>query len=524
MKGALAALLLAAPAAAQTPLYVPATAESGITHAYTGDEWGYMVGGGVAAFDCSGDALADLWMAGGDGPATLWRNGSAPGGALSFTPVTDSGADLSQATGAWPLDIDGDGITDLAVLRVGPDVLLRGLGDCRFEDASSDWDFDGHDLWSTAFSATWEAGQDWPTLAIGTYIDRTEDAFPWGSCTETWLYRPTSGGSYGAPMALEPGHCALSILFTDWARRGTPDLRVSNDREYYKGGQEQLWRMEPGAAPRLYTEAEGWARLRIWGMGIASADITGDGRPDYFLTSMADNRLQVLAGDPSRPSFKDEAFARGATAHRPHTGDTTAPSTAWHAEFGDVNNDGIADLFIAKGNVAKMPDFALEDPNNLLMQRPDGTFQEVSVQAGVASTRTARGGALVDLNADGLLDMVAVNRWEGAEVWRNATPDAGNWLMLMPRQDSGNRDAIGAFVEVRAGGRTETRELWVGGGHGGGQLGWRHFGLGAAEGADVRVIWPDGTTGPWHQLPANGWWALPRDSAPAAAAPPGVRE
>ncbi len=521
MRLAFATVLIAAPATAQTPLYAPATDEAGIVHAYTGDEWGYMVGGGVAAFDCSGNGLPDLWMAGGDAPATLWRNGSAPGGALSFAPVADSGASLAQATGAWPLDIDGDGITDLAVLRVGADVLLRGLGDCRFEDASTAWGFDGHDRWSTAFSATWETGQDWPTLAIGTYIDRLEDAFPWGSCTETWLYRPVPGGGYAAPLALDPGHCALSMLFTDWARRGTPDLRVSNDREYYKGGQEQLWRMEPGAAPRLYSEAEGWARLRLWGMGIASADITGDGFPDYFLTSMADNRLQVLAGDPARPAYRDEAFARGATAHRPHTGDTIAPSTAWHAEFADVNNDGLADLFIAKGNVAKMPDFALHDPNNLLMQRPDGTFEEVSVAAGTASTRTARGGALVDLNADGRLDMVVVNRWEGAEVWRNVTPDAGAWLMLMPRQETGNRDAIGAFTEVRTGTRTETRELWVGGGHGGGQLGWRHFGLGEAETAEVRVLWPDGTHGDWHALPANGWWVLPRGGAPVAWSPPG---
>jgi hypothetical protein len=137
------------------------------------------------------------------------------------------------------------------------------------------------------------------------------------------------------------------MLFTDWARRGTPDLRVSNDREYYKGGQEQLWRMEPGEAPRLYTEDEGWARLRIWGMGIASADITGNGFPDYFLTSMADNRLQVLAepGEAPRPVYRDQAYPRGATAHRPHAGDSIAPSTAWHAEFGDVNNDGLADLF-----------------------------------------------------------------------------------------------------------------------------------------------------------------------------------
>ena len=87
------------------------------------------------------------------------------------------------------------------------------------------------------------------------------------------------------------------MLFTDWNRSGTPALRVSNDREYYEGGQEQLWRIEPGKPPSLYTEADGWKLLRIWGMGIASQDINGDGYPDYFLTSMADNKLQML-GDP----------------------------------------------------------------------------------------------------------------------------------------------------------------------------------------------------------------------------------
>lgn len=156
------------------------------------------------------------------------------------------------------------------------------------------------------------------------------------------------------------------MIFTDWNRSGQPALRVSNDREYYKGGQEQLWHLEPGAAPRLYTEDEGWKRLRIWGMGIATADVNLDGYPDYFLTSMADNKLQFLK-DPASglPDYADLAFKSGVTAHRPYTGGDLKPSTAWHPQFADVNNDGRLDIFVAKGNVAKMPDFAALDPNNL---------------------------------------------------------------------------------------------------------------------------------------------------------------
>ena len=80
------------------------------------------------------------------------------------------------------------------------------------------------------------------------------------------------------------------MLFTDWNRSGTPSLRVSNDREYYEGGQEQMWRIAPGEPPRLYTEKDGWKYLRVWGMGIASYDLSGSGYPDYFLTSMADQQ------------------------------------------------------------------------------------------------------------------------------------------------------------------------------------------------------------------------------------------
>ncbi len=502
------------------PVFTEETGPAGFDHRFTG-EWEFMVGGGAAVFDCSGDGIPEVFAAGGTSPARLFLNESAPGGALKLAPV-DSGLEMEGVAGAWPLDIDGDGITDLAVLRVGPDRLMRGLGGCRFEDASGDWGFDGLDLWSTAFAATWEKGASWPTLAVGTYIDRTQEAFPWGNCTPNQVYRPAgSGQGFGAPLPLEPGFCALSILFTDWNRQGRPALRVSNDREYYKGGQEQMWRVAPGRPPEPYTAEEGWKRLRIWGMGIAHDDLDFDGYPEFFLTSMADNKLQRLAAIPAdgplRPDYDDIAFAAGVTAHRPYTGGDVRPSTAWHAQFGDVNNDGLSDLFVVKGNVWEMPDFAEADPNNLLLGRGDGTFMEAGDRAGVASMEQGRGGALADLNADGRLDMVVVNRNAAAQVWRSTGGEVGNWVQVALRMPGPNRDAIGAWIELREpGGRVRHREVTVGGGHGGGVHGWHHFGLGEAEAAEVRVLWPDGTASPWHRLAANGFWRIEAGQAPAA--------
>jgi hypothetical protein len=332
------------------------------------------------------------------------------------------------------------------------------------------------------------------------------------------------------------------MLFLDWNRSGHADLRVSNDREYYKNGQEQLWRFRPGEAPRLYTPAEGFKPLQIWGMGIASADLDGDGYPALFLTSMNDNKLQKLdalvqagaapgaaraaaagtaagkAGEAAlRPSYSDVALKRGVTAHRPYTGGDVRPSTGWHAQFEDVNHDGWFDLWIVKGNVSTMPDFAQRDPNNLLLGQPDGRFVEVGDQAGIASMQRGRGGQLVDLNGDGLLDMVVVNRQNPAQVWRNVSTGLGHWLQLRLQQPGPNRDAIGAWVEVDLGGRTVRRELTSGGGHASGSLGWTHVGLGSATTVRVRVQWPhSGAWSDWQPVAADGFVLLERDQ-PARA-------
>jgi hypothetical protein len=295
---------------------------------------------------------------------------------------------------------------------------------------------------------------------------------------------------------------------------------MANDRHYYLDGAEQLWHVAEGEPPRLYTRDDGWQRLVIWGMGIASYDITGDGLPEVFLTSQGDNKLQTLAAGPDEPNYRDIALLRGVTAYRPYAGGDTLPSTAWHAEFQDTNNDGFIDLFVSKGNVEAQPDFASRDPSNLLLGQADGTFLEAGGAAGLVSFVRGRGAALVDLNLDGMLDLVQVNRRVNVSVWRNvgwgsaARPEAmGNWIALRLSQPAPNADAIGSWVEVRVGDRTMRREVTIGGGHAGGQLGWIHFGLGEADGAEIRVFWPGGEAGPWMELAANRFATIERGAA-----------
>jgi hypothetical protein len=497
------------------PRFVEEATDAGLTHRYDG-EFTFFVGGGVAVMDCDRDGLPDLFLAGGAEPATLHRNESPIGGALRFTRLASPATDLTAVTGAYPIDVDGDANVDLAVLRVGENVLLRGLGDCVFERANEAWGIEGGDAWTTAFSATWEGAASLPTLAFGNYLELDDDEEPTYECDDNQLVRP-DGASYREPIALEPGWCTLSLLFSDWDRSGRRDLRVSNDRHYYRDGEEQLWRVEAERAPELWTAAEGWRTLRVFGMGIASADLTDDGYPEVYLTSQGDNKLQTLVGDAGTPEYGDIALRRGATAHRPYVGDTTMASTAWHPEFADVNNDGVLDLFVSKGNVEAMTEYAARDPSNLLIGQGDGTFVEGGEDAGIAGFSRARGAAVVDLNLDGLRDLVVVNRRENVSLWRNVgtgtagAPEAmGSWLALRIQQSGANHDAIGAWIEVRAGDRTWRTERTIGGGHVSGQLGWIHIGLGGHDRAEVRVTWPDGEVGPWLRVDANGFAILDR--------------
>jgi enediyne biosynthesis protein E4 len=486
-------LLIAASPVAAGPLFVDRSHGFPVAHVYSGG-WEHFVGGGVAALDCDGSGRPSLFVAGGENPARLLVNATAaPGAPIRFTlgEITE----ITGVTGAYPLDVDGDGVMDLAVLRVGPNLLLRGLGDCRFEDASADWGFHGGDGWSTAFAATWEPGAEWPTLAIGNYVDRANPAGPFMACDANELHRPdlkAGGRGYVAPIRLEPGYCALSMLISDWQRVGRPDLRISNDRHYYvRDGHEEMWRLDQ---LRPLDDADGWARVSLWGMGIASRDITGNGLPDVMLTSMGDQLVQLNEGEGL---LRNAPYTLGTYATTPWFGDDGRPSTGWHAEWADFDNDGRADLFIAKGNVDQMPSNAMRDPNNLLMQQADGKFAEKADVAGVATTHRARGAAVVDLNGDGRLDIVVVNRRAGLEVWENATEGTGNWLRVVPRMDGPNSHAVGAWVEVRTAENVQVQEVTVGGGHVSGQAMGLHFGLGAAEGAEVRVIWPGGATSDW---------------------------
>jgi len=441
-------------------------------HTYSG-EWNHFVGGGVAVMDCNGDSLPDIFAAGGDEQAALFINKGTFKFEKSDIPK------IKGTTGAYPIDINADGYMDLFVLRIGKNIILKGGKNCSFTDATIEFGIPVKDQWSTAFSAWWRDDK-LPHMVVGNYVDLSDPDGPFFACDTHQLLKP-SARNYGS-TSLEPGFCSLSMLATRDAS-GTMRLRISNDRQYYvRDGYEQMWDIAEG---RFLDESDGWNKFSIWGMGIASRDITGDGRDEVVLTSMGDQLLQIAAADGT---YSNAPFSKGTYAHRPYIGDDGRPSTGWHAQFGDVDNDGRPDLFISKGNVDQMPSNAINDPNNLLMQGLDGTFVEVGLVAGIASVERGRGAAVADFDLDGRLDILVLNRRAPLEIYRNITQTVGNWLGVNLNQEGGNINAIGARVTVGK----DIQQLSIGGGHAGGQSLPLHFGLGNLTTVDITVEWPNG--------------------------------
>ncbi len=482
-------------------------------------------GAALADFDSDGDLDAYL-VQGGDlraderPPNQLFINR----GDGHFSELPDAGGadDTGYGMGVATGDYDNDGDVDLYVTNVGRNVLYRNNGNNQFTDVSRitgvddpgwgasaaflDLDGDGDlDLFLTNY-VNWSVAIEQDCFSTATGYSMADYCWPtaYNAPARDRLFRNDGDGSFTdisdqAGLGLAFGN-GLGVTGLDANNDGLTDVFVANDMT-----RNQLWINQGNLRFKDEAMLLGCAvdehGIPKSGMGVAAADQDNDGDTDILVMNLATQTDSFFRNTGSY--FEDATVAVGlATATRRYT--------RFGVALVDFNNDGYLDLYEANGAIGFSRETAggrvYAEPDLLLQGTSEGRFLEVVPQGGTTEPLiyTSRGLAIGDVNNDGGLDLLIVNRDGPANLLINQVSDQGNWVSFRLLTRSG-RDALGVALSGNINGLQVNRQVQATGSYLSGNDPRIFFGLaGHSSVNDVTVRWPDGSSESYGDFSANG--------------------
>jgi enediyne biosynthesis protein E4 len=144
--------------------------------------------------------------------------------------------------------------------------------------------------------------------------------------------------------------------------------------------------------------------------------------------------------------------------------------------------------------------------NQLFANDGSGRFQDVSTAnaAFCKTPRVSRGLAIGDIFNDGSLALLTTEIGGPARLYRNVAPERGHWLEVRAVDPAQRRDAYGAEITVRAGGKAWVRWINPAGSFLCSNDPRAHFGFGKVDNVDaVEILWPDGRREAFDGGPAD---------------------
>jgi len=493
------------------------------------------MGAGAAFFDADGDGDADLLLVNGNrwpwdtqGPASpgcaLYRNDTPAGGAIRFTDIS-AGSGLETpfyGMGAAVGDYDNDGKPDVLITAVGGAHLFHNEGGGHFKDVTATAGVGGGpDEWSTA--ATWfDLDNDGDLdVFVASYVNwsRAIDAevgYKIDGSTRAYgppmnfqgsfphLYRNEGGGRFTDiskeggvqvtnPSTGVPAAKSLGVVAVDFNTDGFTDLIVANDtvQNFVFENQRDGHFKEVGALTGIAFDSYGNTR---GAMGIDAARFTDDGKLGIAIGNFANEMTALYVGGATAGLFTDESISWG-------VGPTSRLPLKFGVMFFDWDLDGRLDLLSVNGHLEEeitkvQASQKYRQPAQLFWNAGAAGFVPVGPeQAGSAlfTPIVGRGCAQADLDGDGDEDLLFTQTGGAPLLLRNDRPIDRHWIRLKLVGTRANRDALGATVQLKAGGKTQWRTVTANRGYLSSSALPITFGLGEATAVEsIEVVWPGG--------------------------------
>lgn len=477
--------------------------------------------GGVAVFDYNNDDLPDIFFTNGASILSLEKSDPSyfnhlyrNNGNGTFTDVTEKAGvkGVGYSMGVAAADYDNDGFVDLYITGFNRNQLLHNNGDGTFTDVT---DKAGVAGMIPKFGKVWAVAAGWfdynndglLDLLVINYLDyniadcklcsiddiRTYCAPGNFKGTPNILYRNNGDGTF--TDVSESSHVGqytgkgMGLAFADYDNDGYTDVFVSNDTF----PNFLLHNNGDGTFKDVALEA-GVAYTStgnvVAGMGAEFRDLNNDGLPDIFHTAMFGDTFPIYKNTGKQ--FDDVTEISGMTSfsHR---------LTAYGTGAFDFDNDGHKDLFTANGaildNEMEVLHRSARLPNGLLRNNGDFTFTNVSSTAGASFLvpMIHRGAAFGDFNNDGKIDVVVTSLNDKSQLFMNRSSNDNHWIIIKLVGKKDNRDGLGTKIKVTTKDGVQFNEATTTGGYSSSSDKRVHFGLGKDSVIEkIELSWPTG--------------------------------
>jgi hypothetical protein len=370
------------------------------------------LGSGVALGDVDGDGLVDIFLARVGGPSALYKNL----GNWKFKDITrESGLELRgrNTLGATLVDVDGDGDLDLFVTSLGgPNGLFLNDGHGHFTEVTDAAGLTSHRGSTTATFADVD-GDGTVDLYIANY--KAKDALD---------IFPPQERYYDQVVRKVGDHFEVAPRFREHYRvEMRPDLgavvrtqRAEPDWFYLNDGHGKFTHV-PFTSGRFLDEdgkrlAEEPDRF---GLTARFFDANGDGYPDLYVCNDFEDPDQFWIND-----------GKGTFRLAPRLALRSNSNSAMAMDFSDIDRDGNTDFFVADmlsrdsrrrktqspthtplpKQIGVIDDRPQMQRNTMFLNRGDGTYAEIASEAGVDASGWSWSSLFLDVDLDGYEDLL----------------------------------------------------------------------------------------------------------------------